>query len=121
MARNKYKVVKVKHKIHSTEVPVKFKKKSIIDRTVSFKNLLEVILMYLLTFFEIKIFKRRKYNQNAKSIFMSLILNTLYIVTSTILLKIFFLKIIKIKRENWVYLTILLYLLSSFIIFIIEI
>ena len=48
---------------------------------------------------------------------MSLILNTLYIVTSTILLKIFFLKIIKIKRENWVYLTILLYLLSSFIIF----
>ncbi len=48
---------------------------------------------------------------------MSLILNTLYIVTSTILLKIFFLKIIKIKRENWVYLTILLYLLSSLIIF----
>ena len=48
---------------------------------------------------------------------MSLILNTLYIVTSTILLKIFFLKIIKIKRENWVYLTILLYLLSSFIVF----
>ncbi len=48
---------------------------------------------------------------------MSLILNTFYIVTITVLLKIFFLKIIKIKRDYWVYLTILLYLLSSFIIF----
>ena len=48
---------------------------------------------------------------------MSLILNTLYIVTVTILLKIFFLKIMKVNRNYWLYLTILLYLLSSFIIF----
>ena len=48
---------------------------------------------------------------------MSLILNTLYIVTITILLKIFFLKVMKFNRDYWVYLTILLYLLSSFIIF----
>ena len=48
---------------------------------------------------------------------MSLILNTLYIVTSTILLKIFFLKIMKVNRNYWLNLTILLYLLSSFIIF----
>ena len=48
---------------------------------------------------------------------MSLILNTLYIVTVTILLKIFFLKIMKVNRNYWLYLTILLYLFSSFIIF----
>ena len=48
---------------------------------------------------------------------MSLILNTLYIVTSTILLKIFFLKIMKVNRNYWLNLTILLFLLSSFIIF----
>ena len=48
---------------------------------------------------------------------MSLILNTLYIVTVTILLKIFFLKIMKVNRNYWLYLTILLYLLSFFIIF----
>ena len=48
---------------------------------------------------------------------MSLILNTLYIVTSTILLKIFFLKKMKVNRNYWLNLTILLYLLSSFIIF----
>lgn len=60
----------LKSNIKFTEVPVKFKKKSIIDRTVSFKNLLEVILMYLLTFFEIKIFRRRKYSQNAKKLYL---------------------------------------------------
>lgn len=48
---------------------------------------------------------------------MSLILNTLYIFTVTILLKIFFLKVMKVNRNYWLYLTILLYLLSSFIIF----
>lgn len=48
---------------------------------------------------------------------MSLILNTLYIVTVTILLKIFFLKVMKVNRNYWLYLTILLYLFSSFIIF----
>ena len=48
---------------------------------------------------------------------MSLILNTLYIFTVTILLKIFFLKIMKVNRNYWLYLTILLYLFSSFIIF----
>lgn len=48
---------------------------------------------------------------------MSLILNTLYIFTVTILLKIFFLKVMKVNRNYWLYLTILLYLFSSFIIF----
>jgi hypothetical protein len=56
----------LKTNLNYTEVPIIFKNKSIIDRSVSLKNLLEVTTMYLLTLIEIKLFNRKKYSDSAK-------------------------------------------------------
>lgn len=56
----------LKTNLNYTEVPIIFKNKSIIDRSVSLKNLLEVTTMYLLTLLEIKLFNRKKYSDSAK-------------------------------------------------------
>ena len=52
--------------INFIEIPVLFKNKSVIDRTVSLKNFLEIVIMFLLTFLEIKVFKRSFYKGKAK-------------------------------------------------------
>ncbi len=48
------------------EVPVIFKNKSIIDRSVSFKNFLEVVTMFLMTLLDVKLLSRSKYSYSAK-------------------------------------------------------
>ena len=48
------------------EVPVIFKNKSIIDRSVSFKNFIEVATMFLITLIDIKLLSRSKYGYSAK-------------------------------------------------------
>lgn len=55
----------LKTNLHYGEVPVIFKNKSIIDRSVSFKNFLEVVSMFLITLLDIKFLHRSKYSHSA--------------------------------------------------------
>ena len=68
---DKKKVTKLlKKKIKYIEIPVHYKNKSVIDRTINFKNLYEVIVMFLRTFIEIKFFKRKTYRFTAKKYYL---------------------------------------------------
>lgn len=60
----------LKTKIKYIEIPVHYKNKSVIDRTINFKNLYEVIVMFLRTFIEIKFFKRKTYRFTAKKYYL---------------------------------------------------
>lgn len=56
--------------INFVEIPFIRKNKSVIDRTVSLKNFIEVVVIFLITFCEIKIFKRSFYKGKAKKIYV---------------------------------------------------
>jgi glycosyltransferase involved in cell wall biosynthesis len=58
----------LKSKIKYTEVPMIFKNESKIDRTVSFKNLIEVIFQFIKNLIDINIFNKKKYRHKAKKI-----------------------------------------------------
>ena len=52
------------------EVPIKYRNKSIIDRTVSLKNLIDTIYCFFRLLYEIKIANRKKYKFKAKKIYI---------------------------------------------------
>ena len=60
----------LKTNIKYVEIPVHYKNKSVIDRTLNFKNFYEVVAMFLRTFIEIKFFKRKIYKFTAKKYYL---------------------------------------------------
>jgi len=53
-----------------TEVPISFKNKSIIDRTVSFSNFMKVAKDFILTYVDVNILNKSKYKAKAKKIYL---------------------------------------------------
>ena len=52
-----------------SEIPMIFKNKSFIDRTVSFINFFEVIIQFIKNYFDINIINKKKYKFKAKKIY----------------------------------------------------
>lgn len=63
--------IKMLHsKIRYVEKAIYFRNKSIIDRAVSFKNLVSVVKDFIFTYLEVKIFSKKKYSFKSKKIYL---------------------------------------------------
>ena len=56
--------------IEYCEAPIIYRNKSVIDRTVSLKNFMEITYSFLRLLYEIKIGNRKKYKFKAKKIYI---------------------------------------------------
>jgi len=59
----------LKSNIKYTEVPMIFRNKSYVDRTVSIKNFIEVVYRFFITLFDIHLLNYKKYKFKAKKIY----------------------------------------------------